>query len=162
MKLHFSWENELPSLQRSGMPLESHANPAWLPLSETKGNVQMESRDCALFLQHIVKTMNKTMQEHLLHHNTTVEPLDVWIPDLTMDQELRQVLSDTTVRKMLSLKAGKAISITCTHQRSPWAPSGNGFPKAFAEVTWTTPFPCVLGIALASKLTSPNEWQNSH
>lgn len=58
------------------MPLESHANSARLPLSETKGNVQMESRDCALFLQHIVKTMNKTMQEHLFHHYTTATPLD--------------------------------------------------------------------------------------
>lgn len=95
----------------------------------------MESRDCALFLQHIVKTMNKTMQEHLLHHNTTAAPLDVWIPGLTMEQELRQILSDTTVRKIISLKAGKAGSNTCTHQRSPWAPSGKGFPKASAEVT---------------------------
>lgn len=162
MKLHFSWENELPSLQRSGVPLESHANPAWLPLSETKGNVQMESRDCALFLQHIVKTMNKTMQEHLLHHNTAAAPLDVWFPDLTMDQELGQILSDTTVRKMLALKAGKAGSYTWTHQRSPWAPSGKGFPKASAGITQTTPFPRVLGMALASKPNSPNEWQNFH
>lgn len=61
----------LPSLQRSGMSLESHAKSALLPLSETKGKVQMEGWDCTLFLQHIVKTMNKTMQERFLNHNTT-------------------------------------------------------------------------------------------
>lgn len=61
----------LPSLQRSVVSLESRANSALLPLSETKGNVQMEGWDCTLFLQHIVKTMNKTMQEHLLSRNTT-------------------------------------------------------------------------------------------
>lgn len=71
-KTIFPGKMNLSNLQRSVVTLESHANSALLPLSETKGNVQIESRDCTLFLQHIVKTMNKTIQKkNLLQHNTT-------------------------------------------------------------------------------------------
>lgn len=118
-----------------------HFSPYQKPKETCRWKAEIVLCFCSTLL-----TLNKIMQEHLLHHNATGSKLSQLHP------------AATERRTCCPRRQGKQDTITMGHQKKPWTPSGKAtFLWVSAKVTWATLSPRVLGLTTASKHMTPNK-----